>query len=104
MIMVCISLASFRESFCARDLFYLPSVAYIFKFSFGLACLFLFYSVFSCKLPYSLPGIILGIKMHTITRSRKKGSVSKMKHPAVNERKSGNPALWPRSCWSLTIP
>lgn len=81
-IMVCISLALFQESFCAHGLFYLSSIAYVFKFSFESACLFFFYSLFSYTLPYILPGIILGIKMHTIIKSRKKGSVSRVKLPA----------------------
>lgn len=37
-IMVCVSLALFQESFCAHGLFYLSSVAYIFKFPFESAC------------------------------------------------------------------
>lgn len=38
--------------------------------------------MFPYKLPYILPGIILGIKMHTIKRSRKKRSIGRTKQPA----------------------
>ena len=72
----------FQEAFCAHGLFCLSSIAYVFKFSFESACFFLFLFFVFLYIAYIVPGIILGIKMHTIIKSRKKGSISRVKLPA----------------------